>query len=34
MARKAHGKTATGLPITDELIEKLAREAAAGYDTE
>jgi len=34
MARKAHGKTATGLPITDELIEKLAREAEAGYDTE
>jgi hypothetical protein len=31
---KAHGKTASGLPITDELIDKLAAKAEAGYDVE
>lgn len=34
MATKAHGKTASGLPITDELIDKLAAKAEAGYDVE
>lgn len=27
-------KTIKGQPVTDELIEKLAREAEAGYDVE
>jgi hypothetical protein len=31
---KTHGKTASGVPITDELIEKLAAEAEAGFDVE
>ncbi|HXV05686.1 MAG TPA: CopG family transcriptional regulator [Solirubrobacterales bacterium] len=35
MARqKTYGKTASGVPITDELIEKLAKEAEEGYDVE
>ena len=35
MARKkAHGKTAGGKPITDDLIDKLAKKAEAGYDVE
>ncbi len=34
MAKKALGKTASGVPITEELIEKLSREAEAGYDVE
>lgn len=34
MARKAHGKTASGKPITDELIDKLAAKAETGYDVE
>jgi hypothetical protein len=35
MARKkTYGKTASGVPITDELIDKLAKEAEAGYDVE
>jgi hypothetical protein len=32
MAKKPHGKTASGAPITDELVAKLAQEAEAGYD--
>jgi hypothetical protein len=28
------GKTANGEPITDELVEKLAKEAEAGYDVD
>lgn len=32
--RKTYGKTANGVPITDELIEKLAAEAEAGYDVD
>jgi hypothetical protein len=32
MAKKTHGKTASGVPITDELVGKLAQEAEAGYD--
>jgi Ribbon-helix-helix protein, copG family len=35
MARKtAYGTTPSGLPITDELIEKLSKEAEAGYDVD
>jgi hypothetical protein len=34
MAKKTYGKTASGVPITDELIEKLAAEAEAGYDVD
>jgi hypothetical protein len=34
MATKTHGKTASGKPITDELVEELARKAEAGYDVE
>jgi predicted HicB family RNase H-like nuclease len=35
MARnKTYGKTASGKPITDDLIEKLAAEAEAGYDVD
>ncbi len=29
---KAYGKTASGAPITDELIEKLAAKAEAGFE--
>ena len=32
--RKTHGKTASGKPITDELIAELAEKAEAGYDVE
>jgi len=32
MAKKSHGKTASGVPITDDLVTKLAEEAEAGYD--
>jgi hypothetical protein len=34
MANKAHGKTASGVPITDGLIDRLAAKAEAGYDVE
>lgn len=34
MANKTHGKTASGTPITDELINKLTAKAEAGYDVE
>jgi hypothetical protein len=34
MAKKTHGRTASGTPITDELIGRLAEEAEAGYDVE
>jgi hypothetical protein len=34
MARKTHGKTASGKPITDDLVESLARKAEAGYDAD
>jgi hypothetical protein len=30
--RKSHGRTTSGKPITDELVEKLADNAEAGYD--
>jgi hypothetical protein len=31
---KTHGKTASGKPITDELVEQLADKAEHGYDVE
>jgi hypothetical protein len=34
MAKKAHGKTASGVPITDDLVAELAGKAEAGYDVE
>jgi hypothetical protein len=34
MAKKTHGKTASGIPITDELVDKLADKAQAGYDVD
>lgn len=34
MAKKTHGKTASGLPISDELIGKLVDKAEAGYDVD
>jgi hypothetical protein len=34
MKKKTHGKTASGEPITDELVEKLAQDAESGYDVE
>lgn len=34
MARKTYGKTASGKPITDELIDTLAKEAEAGFDVD
>jgi Ribbon-helix-helix protein, copG family len=35
MARKkTHGKTAGGEPITDKMVERLAKNAEAGYDVE
>jgi hypothetical protein len=30
--KKAHGRTASGKPITDELVKDLADKAEAGYD--
>jgi hypothetical protein len=32
--KKTYGKTATGAPITDELIDELAKKAEAGYDVD
>jgi hypothetical protein len=35
MAKKnTHRKTASGKPITDEMVEKLAKRAEAGYDVD
>jgi len=34
MAKKTHGRTASGVPITDELVSKLAKKAEVGYDVE
>jgi hypothetical protein len=34
MAKKTYGKTKSGLEITDELVERLAAKAAAGYDVD
>ncbi|MGA8745753.1 MAG: CopG family transcriptional regulator [Solirubrobacterales bacterium] len=32
--KKSYGKTKSGIPITEELVEKLATEAENGYDVE
>jgi hypothetical protein len=32
--RKNHGKTASGKPITDELVAELGEQAEAGFDTD
>jgi hypothetical protein len=34
MVKKTHGKTASGIPITDEMVAELARKAEAGYDVD
>ena len=34
MPKKTHGKTASGMPITDELVADLAAKAEAGYDVD
>jgi hypothetical protein len=35
MAKKrTHGKTASGKPITDELVAELSEKAEAGYDVD
>jgi hypothetical protein len=34
MTKKTHGKTASGVPISDELVEELAAKAEAGYDVD
>ncbi|MGH2957103.1 MAG: CopG family transcriptional regulator [Solirubrobacterales bacterium] len=32
--RKTHGKMASGKPLTEKMVEKLAKKAEAGYDIE
>ena len=32
--KKTYGRTASGKPISDDLVEKLADKAEAGYDVE
>ena len=34
MARKSHGKAASGRPITDDLVTELSEKAEAGFDPE
>lgn len=34
MAKKAQGTTASGVPITDELVAELAEKAESGYDVD
>jgi hypothetical protein len=34
MPKKTHGRTAGGVPITDELVAELAAKAEAGYDVD
>jgi hypothetical protein len=34
MAKKTHGRTASDVPITDELVAELAEKAEAGYDVD
>jgi hypothetical protein len=34
MTKKTHGRTASGAPLTDELIDKLAGKAETGYDVD
>jgi hypothetical protein len=33
-SKKTHGRSASGKPITDELVEELADKAEAGYDVD
>jgi predicted transcriptional regulator len=32
--KNTHGSTASGIPITDELVDKLAEHAEAGFDVD
>ena len=34
MGKKTHGRTASGVPITDELVDDLAETAETGYDVD
>jgi len=34
MPKKTHGRTASGVPITDELVAELAKKAEDGYDVD
>lgn len=34
MAKKDYGRTASGEPTTDELVEKLAAKAEGGFDVD
>jgi len=34
IAKKTYGKTASGAPITDDVVDTLAKRAEAGYDVE
>ena len=34
MAKKNYGRTRSGKPITDELVEELARKAEEGFDVD
>jgi len=34
MAKKTHGKTTSGKPITDDLVAELAKKAEAGFDVD
>lgn len=34
MTKRTYGYTKSGTPITDDLIEELAKEAEAGYDVD
>ncbi len=34
MAKKTYGKTSSGEPITDDLVDTLTERAEAGYDVE
>ena len=34
MKKTTHGKTTSGKPITDEMVDELAKKAEAGYDVD
>jgi hypothetical protein len=34
MAKKTYGKTRSGIEITDELVDQLAKQAEAGYNVD
>ena len=34
MAKNTHGRTLSGVPITDELVSKLAAKAEVGYEVD